>query len=184
MRLDGVSSWVTAGVCIYSHSKILLFKYINLLPDRDANIIHVETDGFYFSAKHNEAFQKNLLASPPDMRYPLALGSALGNVKFEAVSVGDSYWLAKKMYYYEKNGADGLEEVIKIKGVPKKSITDDGSIVKVVSRDLYERVYNMQEVHLSFAMLTKQFYGPSVQIRAHQAVRTVRPLKHGYREYS
>ena len=184
VRLDGVSSWVTAGVCIYSHSKILLFKYINLLPDRDANIIHVETDGFYFSAKHNEAFQQNLLASPPDMRYPLANGSALGNVKFEAVSVGDSYWLAKKMYYYEKNCADGLEEVIKIKGVPKKSITDDGSIVKVVSRDLYERVYNMQEVPLSFATLTKQFYGPSVQIRAHQAVRTVRPLKHGYREYS
>jgi hypothetical protein len=165
--------WVSAGVCVYSYSKILLFKYIDLLPQQADDVIHVETDGIYFPARCLEAFQRNLLNRKPEPRFPLALGNELGNLKVESVSVGSSYWLGKKFYYYQT--AEG-KEAMRIKGMPQKTIAEDGTSIQLVDRALYESVYAGQTVTKEFATLTKQLFGKEVKIQAHRTKRTVRPM--------
>jgi hypothetical protein len=172
-RLADVNVWVSAGVCVYSYSKILLFKYINLLPNQADDVIHVETDGIYFPARCLEGFQQNLANRKPSHRFPLALGNELGNLKVESVSVGSSYWLGKKFYYYQT--AEG-KEAMRIKGMPQKTIAEDGTSIQLVDRTLYERVYAGQMVVKEYATLTKQFFGKDVKIQAHRTQRTVRPM--------
>ena len=172
-RLADVNVWVSAGVCVYSYSKILLFKYIDLLPNQADDVIHVETDGIYFPAHCLEAFQRNLLNRKPEQRFPLALGNALGNLKVESVSVGSSYWLGKKFYYYQT--AEG-KEAMRIKGIPQKTIVEDGTSIQLVDRSLYEQVYAGRTVTKEYATLTKQFFGKVVKIQAHRTQRTVRPM--------
>ena len=172
-RLADVNVWVSAGVCVYSYSKILLFKYIDLLPNQADDVIHVETDGIYFPARCLETFQQNLLNRKTEHRFPLALGSELGNLKVESVSVGTSYWLGKKFYYYQT--AEG-KEAMRIKGMPPKTIAEDGTSIQLVDRALYETVYSGQTVTKEYATLTKHFYGKEVKIQAHRTQRTVRPM--------
>ena len=172
-RLADVTVWVSAGVCVYSYSKILLFKYIDLLPQQADDVIHVETDGIYFPARCLETFQRNLLNRKTQPRFPLALGNELGNLKVESVSVGSSYWLGKKFYYYQT--AEG-KEAMRIKGMPQKTIAEDGTSIQLVDRSLYERVYAGQTVTKEYATLTKHFYGKEVKIQAHRTQRTVRPM--------
>lgn len=172
-RLPDVNVWVSAGVCVYSYSKILLFKYIDLLPQQADDVIHVETDGIYFPARCLEVFQHNLSHRKPEPRFPLALGNELGNLKVESVSVGSSYWLGKKFYYYKT--AEG-KEAMRIKGMPQKTIAEDGTSIQLVDRALYESVYAGQTVTKEFATLTKQLFGKEVKIQAHRTKRTVRPM--------
>jgi hypothetical protein len=172
-RLADVNVWVSAGVCVYSHSKILLFKYIDLLPNQADDVIHVETDGIYFPARCLETFLHNLLNRKTEPRFPLALGNELGNLKVESVSVGSSYWLGKKFYYYQT--AEG-KEAMRIKGMPQKTIAEDGTSIQLVDRALYEDVYAGQTVTKEYATLTKHFYGKEVKIQAHRTQRTVRPM--------
>jgi len=172
-RLADVNVWVSAGVCVYSYSKILLFKYIELLPNQADDVIHVETDGIYFPARCLETFQRNLLNRKTEHRFPLALGNELGNLKVESVSVGSSYWLGKKFYYYQT--AEG-KEAMRIKGMPQKTIAEDGTSIQLVDRALYETVYSGQAVTKEYATLTKHFYGKEVKIQAHRTQRTVRPM--------
>jgi len=172
-RLADVNVWVSAGVCVYAHSKILLFKYIDLLPNQADDVIHVETDGIYFPTRCWAAFERNLRERTPEARFPLALGNELGSLKRESTSVGSSYWLGKKFYYYQTS--DG-KEAMRIKGMPQKTIAADGTSVQLVDRVLYEQVYAGQAVTKEYATLTKQFFGKEVKIQAHRTRRTVRPM--------
>ena len=172
-RLADVNVWVSAGVCVYSYSKILLFKYIDLLPNQADDVIHVETDGIYFPARCLETFQRNLIHRKIEPRFPLALGGELGNLKVESESAGSSYWLGKKFYYYQT--AEG-KEAMRIKGMPQKTIAEDGTSIQLVDRALYERVYAGHSVTKEYATLTKQFFGKEVKIQAHRTQRTVRPM--------
>ena len=117
--------------------------------------------------------QRNLLNRKPEPRFPLALGNELGNLKVESVSVGSSYWLGKKFYYYQT--AEG-KEAMRIKGMPQKTIAEDGTSIQLVDRALYEDVYAGQTVTKECATLTKHFYGKEVKIQAHRTQRTVRPM--------
>jgi hypothetical protein len=168
--------WVGAGVCVYSYSKILLWKYINLLPRQSEDVIHVETDGIYFPTRCLATFKANLCSLPHDPAFPLAIGDALGNVKVEYESVGPSYWLGKKFYALKHVKGGETCEVMRLRGVVPKTIAEDGSSVKVVKWSIYERVYQRETVSVDFATLTKAFYGGKVHIQAHRTQREVRPM--------
>ena len=109
------------------------------------------------------------------------MGDALGSVKREHTSTGESYWLGKKFYYLY----DGVD-VMRIKGVPLKTIDSQGNEVTVVDRALYERVYAYrcgvdEPVKASFATLVKTMFG-KVGISSAQMTRTITPRME-YREY-
>ena len=93
--------------------------------------------------------------------------------------MGASYWLGKKFYNLLcKN--DG--EVMKIRGVPLKTIDDHGNTVKVVTTQLYEDVYAGKSVECKFASLKKCLF-KETYISAGYTTRTVRGLCK-YEEYS
>ena len=183
-RIADVNVWVAAGVCVYSYSKILLFKYINLLPKQAEDVIHVETDGIYFPARCLETFRENLARLPPNPAFPLAIGSELGNVKIESVSIGSSYWLGKKFYYYRCEKKNEMVDVMRLRGIVQKTIAEDGTTIQVVEPSVYERVYNGESFPLEFATLKKVFYGGKVHIQAHRTQRRVRPMCMPYKLYA
>lgn len=183
-RIADVNVWVAAGVCVYSYSKILLFKYINLLPKQADDVIHVETDGIYFPTRCLEGFKENLARLPPNPAFPLAIGSELGNVKIENVSIGPSYWLGKKFYFYQCVKKNENVDVMRLRGIVQKTIAEDGSSIQVVEPSIYERVYNGQTVSVDFAALKKVFYGGKVHIQAHRTQRRVRPMYMPYGLYA
>ena len=46
---DTMNEGLGCGVCVYEYSKILLFKYVECLPNKSDDIIHIETDTIYFN---------------------------------------------------------------------------------------------------------------------------------------
>ena len=46
---------------IYSYSKRLLFEYINLLPNKSEDVIHIETDSVYFNRNNGDDFKDNVV---------------------------------------------------------------------------------------------------------------------------
>ena len=87
---------------IYSYSKRLLFEYINLLPNKSNDVIHVETDGIYFGLPHKEKFIENASKYDGDFK-EVMIGDKLGNLDVEVEKAGVSYWLGKKFYYIYTN---------------------------------------------------------------------------------
>ena len=65
---------------------------------------------------------------------------------------------------------------MRIKGIPQKTIAEDGTSIQLVDRSLYEQVYAGRTVTKEYATLTKQFFGKVVKIQAHRTQRTVRPM--------
>ena len=151
--------WVNAGVMVYSYSKRILWEYIRFLPDQSNDIIHIETDGLYFPAKFVPALREAVSKEnyKGDYANAIGFGSDLGNVKVEHISKGESYWLGKKFYYMfcgEEN-----RDVIKIKGVPTKTIDKHGTTIQVVSKEDYISVYNGESVSKEFSTLYKKVFG-------------------------
>ena len=95
---EKINDWITCGIMVYSYSKRLLFEYINCLPDKSNDVIHIETDGIYFSTRHLETFSKNLNNYSGD--YPCKFGEELGNLKIEKTTYEGqvAYFLGKKFY--------------------------------------------------------------------------------------
>ena len=85
-----------------------------------------------------------------------------------------SYYTDNGAFYYYQT-AEG-KEAMRIKGIPQKTIAEDGTSIQLVDRALYERVYAGQTVTKEYATLTKHFYGKEVKIQAHRTQRTVRPM--------
>ena len=77
-----INQWIVAGVMIYSYSKRLLFEYIDLLPNKSDDVIHVETDGIYFGLPHKEKFIENVGKYDGEYR-EVKIGDKLGNVDIE-----------------------------------------------------------------------------------------------------
>lgn len=164
-----MNDWVGAGVMVYSYSKRNLWEYIRLLPNQSNDIIHIETDGIYFPTKHREYLEeqvKNYKGS-----YPIAFGNDLGNVKYEHESVGSSYWLGKKFYYMNcKNEGD----VLKIKGVPLKTIDKEGTEVKIVTPQSYVDYYEGKPLRAEFQTIFKKVFG-QIELSALTMTRELRP---------
>ena len=135
---------------VYSYSKRLLFEYIKCLPNNSDDVIHIETDGIYFSTRHLEAFTENLGNYVGD--YPCKMGEDLGNLKIEkSTPEGQvSYFLGKKFYnitinddYISKPRDDKDKNIYRIKGIQQKTINDDGSVKWLVDTKLYEETYEI-----------------------------------------
>ena len=169
-RQDGnINKWIGAGCCVYDYSKILLWNYVMCLPKGSDDIIHIETDSIYFSAKHKDAFLENV--SKIDTK-PVGIGKELGNMCQEHTSVGVSYFIGKKMYYLMDE--DG-EEAIKAKGVPFKTIDEHGNDVRLLDVSFYERLYAGEAVEKVFATLKKHLF-PIPTITSSKMSRTTKAL--------
>ena len=77
-------------------------------------------------------------------KYPVKLGKELGNVKIEKDEIGMCHFLGKKFYQIGDN--------FRIKGIPMKTITEDGSFIKIKNLQLG---YNFSSSTLTRAGISK-----------------------------
>ena len=179
----GINDWITAGIMVYSYSKRLLFEYIKCLPNNSDDIIHVETDGLYFSSRQLKQFSHNVNNYKGD--YPVKYGEDLGNLKIEeSTDEGQvSYFLGKKFYnitlnndYLDKNrDSNDKDNIYKIKGVPLSTISKDGSKKYLVDTNLYEKVYKGETVPITFSTLKRNLFDTETSIMAYDMTRNVKP---------
>lgn len=162
---DKMNVWLNAGVQVYSYSKQLLFEYIRCLPNDSDDVINIETDSIYFDKKHQVEFVSNIKNYTGE--YPVDIGGALGNVKNEYDTDETSFFLGKKMYYI-----DGTK---KVKGIPLRTIDDDGRIKELVNKQFYEDIYGGKEMSIEFKTMKKQLFGETY-ISSHNMTRRVRPM--------
>ena len=175
--------WVNAGVMVYSYSKRILFEYIDLLPNRSDDVIHVETDSMYYPEKHKDYFKKQVASYCGEYSSCIGIGIEMGNVKLEHISQGTSYWLRKKMYYLDCKLDN--EEVMAFKGVPRSTINKHGTKVVLVKREIYERLYKGERVPFQFSTMIKRLHGIQ-PISGHWQTKTISPYKdwkNDYKEY-
>ena len=184
---DNMNIWVNAGCCVYDYSKMLLFKYIECLPNGSNDVIHVETDSIYFNKKDEQTFIENVKLKETERQdYPIKIDSNLGNVKREHTTGSNiSYFLGKKFYYLQ----DDEQEVMRIKGIPLKTIDKAGNSVELVNLSFYERIYNMKQKDMTnmtklelsqygikseFSTLQRNLFGET-KITSHRMTRMTRP---------
>ncbi len=177
---DKYNRYITAGVMTYSYSKRLLFEYIRHLPNNSDDVIHIETDGVFFRTRDKKEFFDNL--KEYDGNYPVKVGKELGNIKVEIDNKKDTYFLGKKEYFInectaeaKKKGKD--DSVMKMKGFPPRTITNDGTMKQLISKNVYIKLYNGESVTAIFNTLRKQLYNEKVCISTHEMRRTIQPPK-------
>lgn len=167
---DKFNEWIVAGIMVYSYSKRLLFEYIKCLPNNSDDVIHIETDGIYFSTEHLNDFTNNLKNYSGS--YPCKFGEDLGNLKIEKTThKGEvAYFLGKKFYCITM----GDKNIFRVKGIPQSTIDAEGNKIVLVDRQLYEDVYNGKEVKKSFQTLRKCLFTEKIMISAHTSTRTIK----------
>ena len=170
-----MNPWVNAGVMVYSYSKRLLWEYVNLLPNKSDDVIHIETDGIYFDNRKLQHVQEGIDKYTGE--YPIAFGNALGNVKIEHQSQGESYWLGKKCYYMYDNG-----DIIRIKGFPQKTIDEYGNTINLIDRSFYEDMYAGKEIKKTFSTIYKKTFG-TIELSSYMMTRTAKGQM-TYKEYN
>lgn len=176
---DKINDWIIAGVMVYSYSKRLLFEYINMLPNKSNDVIHVETDGIYFSTKHYDEFKNNISNYNGDFKN-INFGNELGNIKMEYNTTNNNnYFLGKKFYCIEK---EVNKFTYKIKGIPCNTISDNGTKINLVDLQLYEDIYNGKTVNKEFKCLKKKLYGEKTIIMSYNMSRKISPNT-DYKEY-
>ena len=179
---DKINDWIVAGLMVYSYSKRLLFEYIKCLPNNSDDVIHIETDGIYFSTRCLEQFTKNL--NNYEGEYPCKFGEDMGNLKIEKTTHQGqvAYFLGKKFYnitmndeYLSKERDDKDKSIYRIKGIPQSTIDKEGNKVYLVNTQLYEDVYNGKEITRSFSTLKKSLFTEHTNISTHILTRRIRP---------
>lgn len=178
---DKFNDWIVAGIMVYSYSKRLLFEYIKCLPNNSDDVIHIETDGIYFSTDHLEKFTENLNNYKGD--YPCCFGEDLGNLKIEKTTQRGqvAYFLGKKFYnitlnddYIKKPRDDKDKNIYRVKGIPQTTINNDGSRKYLVDTKLYEDIYNGKSIVKSFQTLKKQLFTQNSSIGTFVMSRTIK----------
>jgi hypothetical protein len=185
---DKVNDWLVAGLMVYSYSKRLLFEYIRCLPNDSNDVIHIETDGIYFSTQHKEIFEQNVdtyaMRNPEKYRdYPVKFGGELGELKIEKTTPNGnvSYFLGKKFYCIVKDMSSvgkpraNDENTYRVKGIPQTALNADGTRRFLVDIELYEKVYAGERVEKTFSTLRKSLFNSRTQISTHQLTRTIKP---------
>lgn len=179
---EKINDWVVPGIMVYSYSKRLLFEYIKCLPKNSDSVIHIETDGIYFSTNDLEYFTESLNKYVGD--YPCKFGEDLGNLKIEKTTHKGqvAYFLGKKFYcitmsdeYNNKIRDDKDKNIYRVKGIPQKTITEDGGDDYLVDVNLYERVYKGETVNKKFFTLKKSLFNSEISISSFQMSRDVKP---------
>lgn len=164
--------YMGCGVMIYSHSKRLIDEYVRCLPQKTLDVIHMETDSIYFHKKVYEEFKINV--ENYDGPYPVKFGDELGNIKQEKNEDGVCHFLGKKFYQ--------IGDTFKIKGIPMRTITEDGSYDNIVDISIFERIYNGENVRVDYITLKKNLYG-NTYISQHKTHRTINSHKNRYGDY-
>lgn len=144
--------------------KRLLFEYIDCLPNKADSVIHIETDSIYFRTADSEDLSNNV--DKYEGKYPVAFGDSLGNIKVEKVSKLTSYFLGKKFYC--------VDHVCKIKGIPCRTIDENGSYINLISREDYEDYFNGKDIIKTFATMSKSLFGSKICISAHNMTRIIK----------
>ena len=165
------NDWLITGIMVYSYSKRILFEYINCLPRKANNVIHVETDGIYAPLCDIDEFTNNLNNYKGE--YPCKFGNDLGNIKIEHKSNIDdkAHFIGKKFYDF----CEGDKWISRVKGIVKKTINADGSTKIIVDKEFYEKVARGETIISEFATLNKKLMGKDIKISAHNMTRTTRP---------
>ena len=158
---------------VYSYSKRNLMEYINLLPDKADDVIHVETDSIYFDRRLGDEFKYNITQYKGD--YPVKIGNELGNVKQEKDEEGVCHFLGKKFYQIGKT--------FKVKGIPMKTITEDGTFTNLIDKSIFERVYSGESIRVEYTTLQKNLYGRTY-VSTHKCHRTINSHPIRYKDYS
>ena len=184
-----LNPFLPTGLSIYSNSKILLREYVECLPSGADDMIHAETDGFMFRKSALEHFQQQVdtyhkRTPKGDVRetLPIAFGAALGNIGVACeTDNGVSYFLGKKNYLM--SGADkGGTDLIRLKGVPQKTINQDGSYRKLVSRSDYEDMFQGKAATFTFQTLLKTTK-EMIAISSHEITRKIKLNKSIFSHY-
>lgn len=163
---------IILGLMIYSYSKRLLFEYINCLPNKHKDVIHVETDSFFFWNGHSEELEKNISEKKSDL---LKIGSELGNIKLEKVSQGTSYFNGKKFYWMTDGTDKKKANKFAMKGLPENTIDENGTKIKVYDKSLFSSVYSKPFIG-TFQTLKKNLFDDvrgKPTIRASTITRTI-----------
>ena len=168
-----LNQYMGCGGMVYSYSKRNLFEYINLLPDKADDVIHVETDSIYFDRRLGDEFKYNITQYKGD--YPIKIGNELGNVKQEKDEKGVCHFLGKKFYQIGKT--------FKVKGIPMKTITEDGTFTNLIDKSIFERVYSGESIRVEYTTLQKNLYGRTY-ISTHKCHRTINSHPNRYKDYS
>ena len=156
-----INEWINAGVMVYSYSKRNLWDYINCLPNKADDVIHVETDGLYFGLPNKQLFIDNLEKLNHSM---IKMGSELGNIEEDVATNDESFWEGKKDYfigdeYYKPDGhIDYNKTKIRFKGTPKTTIDDEGNTIDVLDKQFFIDRYNGKTVKKTFKTISKQLY--------------------------
>ncbi len=168
---DRFNDWIVPGVMVYSYSKRLLFEYINCLPNGSDDVVHIETDGIYFSSRFKNDFIKNVDNYRGD--YPVKMGEDLGNLKIEkSTKEGQvAYFLGKKFYCITTD----KEPIMRIKGIPQKTIDEHGNKISLVDINLYNDVYNGKTIRREFFTLKKQLFVQKTNISQLKTSRRIKP---------
>lgn len=134
---DSENPLLTCGVSVYSYSKMLLYEFIESLPQKDSSVIAIETDGVYFSGSKDHVVQnmngrQTIIPSTQNI-FPVSEGKHLGGIEFEVESTETSVFLFKKGYMIPV----GDKEKMVMKGMPQSYVENDGSIQQMVTPELY-----------------------------------------------
>lgn len=182
---ETINNWIVAGVMVYSYSKRLLFEYINCLPNKADDVIHIETDGIYFSSRLLEQFKINL--SNYDGDYACCKlggeeGNELGNLEIEHNTVDKPAWfIAKKCYcimendIIERSVSKKDENVYKMKSIKQRTLTEDGKPVIIVDSTHFERIYKGETILFTFSNLSSNLWGDT-RISSFMMTRRVQPM--------
>lgn len=158
---EKMNDWVVAGVMVYSYSKRILWDYVNCLPNKSDDVIHIETDGIYFGLPNKEAFVKNVNALNDPI---IKIGDELGNVEEEVCTTEESFFIGKKDYMIgeAKLNPDGSinygKSKIRNKGIPAKTIDDEGSNIDLLDKQFFIDRFNGQVVAKTFKTIGKSLY--------------------------
>lgn len=164
------NEFLTCGLQVYFYSKMLLFEYINMLPNKSDDVIHVETDSMYFKNEllnHVQEGCEQYDITFMDGYFPcIALGEELGNMNIEKVS-NTFITVSKKNYYFN-------DDCMKLKGIPPTTITDDGTRVSLLCRNTFEKMLNGEKVPFRYKTLCKTLFGHKTRITTHDVMRSAK----------
>lgn len=162
---DNRNKLLTCGLQVYFYSKMLLFEYINMLPNGPHDVIATETDSVYFEKSKLPHFE-SLCSMYKDGQFPsVQIGDRLGNMCIEKTS-SESIFTGKKNYYFNPTA-------MKMKGISAKTIDDHGKTIQLVKKEMFEKAARHEATKFEYKTLKKHLMCDNIHISTHNVSRTL-----------
>lgn len=135
---NSINPYLALGVCMYSHSKINLFKSVDIVGAE--NVLNAETDSIFIKSKYLPLIEKQDF-----------YGEKLGQIGLEAKS-SEAVFVDKKTYWFsdDKNA---------FKGVPKQTIDESGKKYKLYNRQTFVDKHNGKHLIMKYSTIKKNLFG-------------------------